>query len=115
MGMFGKKFFGGFPERLFFSKRPSHAQRSWHEPGLEHESDVHEGDMREIPDGPEVRLPQLLRRVGAFYRHGHDRRANPGSPHEELQFESIAPRPGFHSLCQRYRVTSKPALRIPES
>ncbi len=115
MGILAEDFRDGYPQRLFLSERPRHAQRARHKPRLQHQPDVHDCDVREIAHRPEVGQPNLADLVGAFHRHRHNGRADPRCAHHELEFKRITPRSRLQPLRQCQRITPKATLRVAQA
>jgi hypothetical protein len=115
MRVFGKKFVQRAAKSPALAARPSNAQRLRHEPRLQHQPDVHERDVSQIFDRPEMRLAHLLVIVSAFDGYRNNDRAGPRCSHHEFQFKCVSARFGFEPLRQRDWITTKTTLCIAET
>src|SRR6266436_253883 len=114
MRVFGEKLTNRATDTFFLAMRPRHTQHTRYKPGLEHQSDIDDGDVGEIHDWAKMGMANLIRLVNALDWDGNDGRAHPRGPHHKFQFKGVAPRPNFQLLRQGQRVTTKTTLRIPQ-
>src|SRR2546423_5133990 len=114
MGVLGEKIADDSVDRVSFTKRPGAAHGQGHDPGLKHQADVHDRDMSQIKNRPEMRLPQLLRLIMTKDRHRHERRANPGSAHHKLELIGVTLRANVQLLSQRNWIAAEAALCVAQ-